>query len=209
VKHGVTVRTDRNEVFDRINTVVLSDARDWDAMMNMYEPFSKRSISLAEVDAADLTNTLVVPNTGIAGFRGTLVVIHEYLLGQAFGVGNALRNLIRIETGESHRRGRRIRNRLGSRRWRLGHEILGKTINNFPIATAFLLVKLQYSVDSQFLRLDRAVSFRKKAEGLSVFGIILPHKDASDITVLTPHIGNSPYATKEIPCAIISVNGSV
>ncbi len=81
MKHGVTVRTDWNEVLNRINAVVDSDARDWDTVMNMYESFAYGSIALTEIYATYLTNALVVPDAGVAGFRGTLVVIDEYLLG--------------------------------------------------------------------------------------------------------------------------------
>ena len=96
MKHGMTVRANGDQVFDRVNAIVLANARNGNSVMDVNESHAKWSVSFAEVDAANLTDALVVADTDLASFNGAFVAVDEDLLRQPFDVLDVVRDLVRV-----------------------------------------------------------------------------------------------------------------
>lgn len=49
MEHCMAIRADGNKVSDRIDSILVTDRRDWYDVVNVYESLAKGAIALAEI----------------------------------------------------------------------------------------------------------------------------------------------------------------
>ena len=76
MEHGVAIRTDRNQVVDRIDFILIADFRKLSQMMNVNKSFSEITESFGKIKSANTAEYSVVLQTSPSRSRVTFVGIN-------------------------------------------------------------------------------------------------------------------------------------
>lgn len=87
MQHRMAVRTDGNQVSDRVDLVCARNFRQGLNVMNVNEAFAEWAVILSKIKTANYAGTTVMKNTSLPSCCIPLICVHQHLLDGSLNIG--------------------------------------------------------------------------------------------------------------------------